>query len=145
MEMNFVKVHTVKDLTISVILIAVGIALFFVNKGLGVTIAVCGIFLLLFYKSGYRCDGSGPVLSKKAFDVARSCRQPLLDFMEGKEVEPEISAPAEGGVIRIEVYFSKDAEIAYVQLYDFSDYTYQKATEIVELKGDRARKLIAKL
>lgn len=60
-------------------------------------------------------------------------------------MEPEISAPAEGGVIRIEVYFSKDAEIAYAQLFDFSDYTYQKATEIVELKGDRARKLIAKL
>ena len=40
MEINFKKVHTVKDLTISAIVLIAGIGLFFVNKGLGVLIAV---------------------------------------------------------------------------------------------------------
>jgi hypothetical protein len=145
MEMNFIKVHTAKDLTISVILIAVGIALFFVNKGLGVTIAVLGIFMLIFYKSGYKREGSSTVLTKKAFDVSISCRQPLMDFLNGIKADPVIAAPLTGGVIRIEAYFNKMAEVAYVQLFDFYDYTYQKATDIVELRGQNAANLIANL
>ena len=38
-----------------------------------------------------------------------------------------------------------DAVIAYAQLFDFSNYTYEPATEIVELRGPRAEKLICKL
>jgi hypothetical protein len=35
--------------------------------------------------------------------------------------------------------------VAYAQLFDFSNYTYVPATEIMELRGSRAQKLIAKL
>ena len=47
MEINFKKVHTLKDLAISTIVLLVGIGLFFVNKGLGITIAVCGLAMFL--------------------------------------------------------------------------------------------------
>ena len=33
----------------------------------------------------------------------------------------------------------------HIQLFDFSDYTYEPATEIVELRGQKAEKLIGKL
>ena len=38
-----------------------------------------------------------------------------------------------------------DAAIAYVQLFDFSNYTYEPATGIVEIRGPRAEKLIGKI
>jgi hypothetical protein len=33
----------------------------------------------------------------------------------------------------------------HIQLFDFSNYTYEPATEIVELRGQKAEKLIGKL
>ena len=50
-----------------------------------------------------------------------------------------------GGVIRLEVYYNADASLAYAQLFDFSNYTYEPATGIVELRGPKADKLITKL
>ena len=53
MEINFNKVHTIKDLAISTIILLAGIGLFFANKGLGIIIAVCGLAMFFLYKGGY--------------------------------------------------------------------------------------------
>ena len=145
MEIKFKKVHTVKDLIISILVIAAGVGLYFVNQGLGGVIGVCGLLLLFFYKAGYKREGEGILLTKKALDVSHSCRDSLKNFLEGKEVEPQIDTTAIGGIIRLEVYYNADAAIAYAQLFDFSNYTYEAATEIVELRGPKAEKLIRKI
>lgn len=145
MEINIKSVHTVKDLVISAIVLAAGIGLYFVNTGLGVIIGVCGLLLLLFYKTGHKREGEDILLRKKAIDVAHRCRESLKGFLEGKDVEPEINTNENGGVIRLEIYYNADAAVAYAQLFDFSNYTYESATEIVELRGPRAEKLITKL
>ena len=145
MEIKLKKVHTAKDLIISAIVLAAGIGLYFVNAGLGAVIAACGLLMLLFYKDGYKREGEGIVLQKKALDVAHSCGDSLRGFLEGKDVEPEVNTSLNGGVIRLEAYYNADAAICYVQLFDFSNYTYESATEIVELRGPRAEKLIGKL
>lgn len=145
MEIKFNSVHTVKDLIISAIVLAAGIGLFFVNTGLGIVIGFCGLLMLVFYKSGHRREGESVVLQKKAFDIAHRCRDSVKAFLDGKDVEPEIDAGRSGGVVRLEVYYNADVPVAYAQLFDFSDYTYQAATEIVELHGERAEKLISRL
>ena len=78
-------------------------------------------------------------------DVAHSCRESLKDFLDGKDVEPEVNTSVNGGVIRLEVYYSAAASVAYAQLFDFSNYSYVPATEIIELRGARADKLISKI
>lgn len=145
MEIKLKKVHTAKDLIISAIVLAAGIGLYFINAGLGAVIAVCGILMLLLYKDGYKREGEGIVLRKKALDVAHTCRDSLKGFLEGKDVEPEVKTNINGGVIRLEAYYNLAATIAYAQLFDFSNYTYEPATDIVELRGPRAEKLISKL
>lgn len=145
MEINLKKVHSVKDLILSILVIAAGIGLYFVNAGLGGVIGVCGILLLIFYKAAYKREGEGILLKKKALDVSHSCRASLKDFLDGKDVEPEVNTSINGGIIRLEVYFNADAAIAYAQLFDFSNYTYVAATDIVELRGPKAEKLIAKI
>ncbi len=145
MQITFKKVHTKKDLIISAIVLAAGIGLCFINLGLGVFIAVCGVLMLLFYKGSYKREGEDIVLQKKAFDVAHSCRDSLKGFLEGKDIEPEVKTNIKGGIIRLEVFYNATAPIAYAQLFDFSNYTYEPATEIVELRGERAEKLINKL
>lgn len=145
MEIKLKKVHTVKDLVISAIVLAAGIGLYFVNAGLGITLAFCGLLLLAFYKAGYKREGEGIVLQKTALDVSHSCRDSLKGFLDGKDVEPQIDKQVMGGIIRIEVYHNADAALAYAQLFDFSNYTYEPATDLVELRGPRAEKLISKL
>lgn len=145
MEIKFKKVHTAKDLIISILVIAAGVGLYFVNEGLGGVIGVCGLLLLLFYKAAYKGIGDDTLLTKKALDVASSCRNSLLDYLNGKDVEPEVQQPGAGGVVRLEVYYNKEAGVAYAQLFNFSNYTYEAATDMVELHSPKADKLINKL
>ena len=145
MEIQFKKVHTLKDLAISAIMLAAGIGLFFVNAGLGFIIGVCGILMLCFYKAGYKRVGENLTLKKCAVDVSHSCRESLKNFLDGKDVEPELKTSSTDGVVRLEVYYNADASVAYARLYDFSNYAYEPATEIVELRGPWADKLISKL
>ena len=86
MEIKLKKVHTSKDVTLSVITVAVGIGLFFLNTGLGAFIAACGILMLLFWKGGYKREGDNTLLQKKAFDVSHACRESLKGFLETKTV-----------------------------------------------------------
>ena len=145
MDIHFKKVHTAKDLIISFLVLAAGVGLYFVNAGLGVFIGACGILMLLFYKAAFKKVGNDTILTKKAIDVASSCRSSLLDYLNGKDVDPEIQQPGAGGVIRLEVYFNKDAGVAYAQLFNFSNYTYEAATEMIELHSPKADKLISRL
>ena len=145
MEIKFKKVHTAKDLIISTLVIAAGVGLYFVNEGLGFVIGVCGLLLLLFYKAAYKKVGDDTLLTKKALDVASSCRNSLLDYLNGKDVEPDVQQPGAGGVVRLEVYFNKEAGVAYAQLFNFSNYTYEAATDMVELHSPKAEKLINKI
>ena len=62
MEIKFNRVHTAVDLTISSIVLAAGIGLYFIHSGLGAVIAVCGLLMLIFYKGGYRREGDRPLL-----------------------------------------------------------------------------------
>lgn len=145
MEIQFKKVHTAKDLIISAIMLAAGIGLYFVNAGLGILVGVCGLLMLIFYKAAYKRVGEDILLTKKALDVAHSCRPSLKDFLDGKDVEPEINTTINGGVIRLELYFNAAAPVAYAQLFDFSNYSYEPATGIIEVRGRKADKIIGKL
>lgn len=145
MEINFKKVHTGKDLAISSIILLVGVGLFFVNKGIGVIFAVCGLVMFFIYKGGYRKDGKGIVLKKVSKDICKGCRQSVLDYLSGKDVTPEIKEGTEGGSVRLDVYFNEAEAVAYAQLFNFNNYTYEPATEVVELHTPRADKLIQKI
>lgn len=145
MEIQFKSVHTGTDLVISAIILAAGVGLYFVNAALGVVIAACGLLMLLFFKSGHKREGEDIVLRKKACDIAHHCRESLKGFLEGKDVEPEVDAAGNGGIVRLEIYYNADKAVAYARLFDFSNYSYEPATEIVELRGGRAEKLISKL
>lgn len=103
MEYSLKRVHTGKDLAISSTILLAGIGLFFVNKGLGICIGICGVLMCLFYKGGYKKDGRGILLSKKSEDICKECRSSIMEFLEGKNAKPELKQGNNGGSIRIEI------------------------------------------
>ncbi|MGN1226324.1 MAG: hypothetical protein ACI4TL_03705, partial [Candidatus Cryptobacteroides sp.] len=56
-----------------------------------------------------------------------------------------LSSVGNGAVVRLEVYYNSNTSKAYVQLFDFSNYSYTPATGIVELQGERAGILIEQI
>lgn len=144
MQINFKSVHTSKDLVVSLSLIAAGVALFFVNKGLGVVIAIAGLVALLLYKKGYKAEGVECCLQKKDLELCKSCRSSVLDYLNGKDVKPEINEGNEGGSVRLVVYYNKAEGLAFAQLFDYQGYDYQPATEVVEIRRPRVDRLIDK-
>ena len=96
-------------------------------------------------KGGYKKDGNGPVLTKKSEDVCKACRAPLAEFLNGKECNPCVKKGNEGGSARLDVYYNEKEGIAYAQLFDFCNYAYEPLTEMVELTGQKAFKLISQL
>ena len=145
MEINFKKVHTAKDLSISTIVLLTGFGLFFINKGLGICIAVFGLFMFLVYKGGYRKNCRGVVLTKKSEDLCKACKPSITTFLEGKDVKPVIKKGNEGGSVQLDVYYNRADRIAYAQLFEFCNYTYEPVTDIVELRGERAEELIVSI
>ena len=145
MEINFKRVHTAKDLSISTVVLLAGFGLFFINKGLGVCIAVCGLFMFLIYKGGYRKNGQGAVLTKKSEDLCKACKPSITNFLGGKDVKPVIKKGNEGGSVRLDIYYNRVASIAYAQLFEFCNYAYEPVTEIVELTGEKAEELIVSI
>ncbi len=45
----------------------------------------------------------------------------------------------------MDVYFNKSERVAYVQAFDFCNYTYEPVTEVVELEGNRAEMIYTKI
>ena len=145
MEYNFKRVHTVKDLSISTIVLFAGVGLFFVSKGLGICITALGLLRFLICKGGYKKNGRGIVFTKKSEDLCKVCKSSIAGFLGGKDVKPVIKKGNEGGSVRLDVYYNKAESIAYAQLYEFCNYTYEPVTEIVELKGNKAEELIVSI
>ena len=146
MKTNFKKVHTAKDLTISAILTAAGVGLFFADTGLGILFIACGLLMLLFFTTGYKKDGENVILTKKTLNLGHSCRQSLADFLSGNSDELEIHPQGVNeGIIQMEIYYNAKAHVAYAQVFDYSNYTYVPATDVTELRGAKADKLINKI
>ena len=93
----------------------------------------------------YKINGRGILLTKESEEICKECRTSIIEFLEGKNPVPVIKQGAEGGSIRLDVYFNKSENVAYAQVYDFCNYDYEPATGIIELDGDRADKLISLL
>ena len=145
MEIKLKRVHAGKDLAVSCSLAAAGAACMFLNRPLGAFLILCGLMTLLFYKSGYKREGTGILLEKKSLNLCRSCRSSIVLFLAGEDVDPEIKEGTEGGSILLQVYFSRKAGVAYAQLFDFREVSFEEATHLVELSQSSSRKLIALL
>lgn len=145
MQSNFKKVHTGKDLTISLAVLIAGIGLFFTNKWLGVFIILCGLLTLLLFKTGFRKEGQTSVLSRVSKDISKTCSLSVIGFLRGEDCSLVIKDGNEGGSMRLITYFSKQDHIAYVQLLNYSNYLYESAIEDVELTGARADEFIEKM
>ncbi len=142
MESYYRKVHTRTDYILAAGLLVIAVILFFVHKGVGITLAVCSGLLLLFQRSGFLFEGQKDILSMKSFNICGICRNPLMAFLEGQPVSAKIEEGTLGGIVRLEIFWSEKSETSYARVYDFVDYVYTPAGPMVSMPRERAERLM---
>ena len=143
MESYYRKVHTRTDYFLAAGLFVIAVVLFFVHKGVGITLAICSGLLLLFQRSGFLFDGEKEILEMKAFNICGICRNPLIAFLDGQPVSTRIEEGSLGGTVRLGIFWSGKSETAYARVYDFVDYVYTPAGPMVSMPRERAERLMA--
>ena len=142
MESYYRKVHTRTDYFLAAGLFVIAVVLFFVHKGVGITLAICSGLLLLFQRSGFLFDGEKEILEMRAFNICGICRNPLMAFLDGQPVSTRIEEGSLGGTVRLEIFWSAKSETAYARVYDFVDYVYTPAGPMVSMPRERAERLM---
>ena len=144
-EIRIKKVHTLLDLVISTAVFAAGVGVYFVLPGWGILFCFIGVLLFVFYKRANKRVGESTLLKETTLDVDMEYQDSLKAFLSDGAELPAFELSEEVDYLYLETFHNADAKVAYAQLFDVADNKFEAVTDIVELRGPRAEKLISKL
>ncbi len=147
MEKKFCRVRSVKDITISVSLIVAGLLLMFIPSAVGANIG--GFFLLLvgalflyLFKSVYKEEGGKEIYQKKELLFRREQLDEIQKALDSNPNKIDLKGQGQGWTIKLNIYYSKSADKAYLQLFEYIPYNYEPCTPMLEFKIGQIEKLI---
>ena len=147
MEKTFVRVHSVKDIVISLSLIVSGSILVALPTGTGVNVAgffmiFAGLLLGLFMKTGYKDTASGERFLKKEHYFQQAMNPAINSVLENRPEAIDLAEAEKGNAIKLDIYYSKAAGQAYLQLFEYILYKYEPCSKMYEHQLSRIEKLI---
>ncbi len=145
MEKNFIKVRTIKDYTLSLGLIIIGVTIILLPTSatvnfLGSFVVLAGLMFAFARRSGFKNVETGEVYikSERFFSPGR-CSE-LTDKVENSPASIERETANDSNALRLDIYYSDKSSKAYLQLFEFVPYQYEPRTALVEcLVADIAR------
>lgn len=137
MEKTFIRVRSVKDITLSISLILIGSILVALPTGAAVNITgffliFAGLILALVLKSGYMDEETGEKYSKKEHYFQQAMHASLLSAIESDPKSVDLAEEDKGNAVKLDVYFNKSANKAYVQLFEYIPYKYEPCSKMYE-------------
>lgn len=147
MEKNFVKVRTKKDVFIFTSCIVVGISAILLPTGPAINIAaamlvILGLVMAPMLKSGFRDELSGGEYLKKEYFFLQGMKPQLLGAVMFKPESLDLKEKDKGNTMRVDIYYSKDAGKAYMQLLEYVPHQYNPCTKMMEYDLNRVNSLI---
>lgn len=147
MKKEFVRVYSAKDIAIFTSSVIIGCTLLALPTGTGVNITgffliFAGIILAFIMKTAYKDVESGEKYNKKEHYFQQSMRSSVLDAIGSRPDSVDMSQKDKGNAIKLDVYFSKKAGKAYVQLFEYIPYKYEPCSKIYEYEADKVSNLI---
>jgi len=133
MEKTFIRVRSIKDITISLSIIICGAALTVVPESdslniLGFILLFTGLILGLVLKTSYKDEETGARYIKKERFFENCHKEALANLISGKEQKVDLAAEDKGNGLRLDIYHSQRTGKAYVQLYEYVPYKYEPCT-----------------
>ena len=147
MEKTFIRVRSVTDIVIFVTLIVLGSILIALptKTSLNITgffMIFAGLILSFVLKTGYKDEETGETYCKKEHYFQHEQNLAILAVIASKPESIDLSAEDKGNSMRLDVYFNKSANKAYIQLYEYVPYRYEPCSKMYEYQVDRVNKLI---
>ena len=149
MKPHFYRVRSVKDIVISVTLIIAGIALMSYPSEIGITILGMFLFLigslfLYLFKSVYKKEGTKEIYHKRELQFRREILQTIQDAVLSDPNQIDMTKEGLGWTVKLNIYFSREADKGYIQLYEYIPYNYEPCTQMLEYRINQIDKLLNK-
>lgn len=145
MEKNFIKVRSIKDITVSIILAAAGGVMVALPTADSVNVAgfflmFAGILLFFLLKSAYK-DEAGVKYSKKERYFSQENRPELIEKISSNPNGINLTDEDKGNAVRLDIYHSKESGKAYLQLFEYIPYKYEPCSKQLEYDLDAISKI----
>ena len=147
MEKTFIRVRSIKDITIFVSLALVGTILTALPIGdaaniAGFFIIVAAGILAFVLKSAYKDVDTNEKYLKKERYFQQTMHAAISSAIASNPDSVDLSEEDKGNALRLDIYYSKSSGKAYLQLFEYVPYTYQPCTRVHECETSKASKLI---
>lgn len=137
MNQQFIKVRSIKDIIISSSFILVGFILTLLSLGTGVVLAGCtlivvGVILALILKSAYREVNNPGTYYKKELFFEPKHKTELTMAIKQNPANIDVSNEGKGLSLRLDLYYSRVSQRAFLQLFEYVPYEYIAISEVTE-------------
>lgn len=147
MEKTFLRVRSVKDITIISTLIILGSLLIALPTSTAVNITgffmiFAGIILAFVLKTGYKESETGQMYMKKERYFQHAMNAEIAAAISSKPDSLNLSEEDKGNALRLDIYFSRSANKAYIQMHEYVPYKYEPCSRMYEYEIANVKKLI---
>jgi hypothetical protein len=147
MNQQFIKVRSIKDIIIFSSFILVGFILTLLSLGTGVTLAgyifiIIGVILALILKSAYREVNNPGTYYKKELFFEPKHKQELIKVIKQNPANIDLSDEGKGLSIRLDLYYSRVSQRAFLQLFEYVPYEYIAVSEVTECDREDVKHIV---
>ncbi len=137
MEKNFIRVRSTKDIAISSVLTVAGCVLVALPTAtsinvLGFFMIFTGILLFVLLKTTYKDEDTGIKYCKTERYFSQDQRPDLLEKIAANPNKVNLAEEDKGNAVRLDIYYSKNAGKAYLQVFEYVPYKYEPCSKIYE-------------
>lgn len=146
MDKEFIKVRTITDITISSILLISGIILVALPTSVSVNIFgffafITGVLLLAILKTGWQDIETKERYCLKHRYFPKNRKNEILNALENNIDSIDISDEDNEG-LRVDIYYNKQNHKAFIDLFEYVPYNYERIAPTVEYTIDKIKKLL---
>lgn len=146
MNKEFIKVRTITDITISSILLISGIILVALPTSVSVNIFgffafITGVLLLAILKTGWLDIETKERYCLKHRYFPKNRKNEILNALENNIDSIDISDEDNEG-LRVDIYYNKQNHKAFIDLFEYVPYNYERIAPTVEYTIDKIKKLL---
>lgn len=147
MNKEFVRVRSVKDIVVFTSLIVIGSILIALPSGAGVNITgffmiFAGLILALVLRTGFKDISNGERYCRKEHYFLQEMKAEVLSALIDDPALIDMSKEDAGNGLKVDVYYSKVLDKAYVQVFEYIPYNYLPCSPIYEYEIGRVSNLI---
>lgn len=137
MEKKFIRVRTLKDITIFTSILIIGFILVVITKTEadnigGYTLITIGVMLACFLKTGYMDIETQEKYFKKNFSFLGDMKTQIISALASSPESIDMSQEGNGQVLKLSVYYSRTSGKAYLQLFVYVPHLYVPCSEMYE-------------